>query len=213
MADWLRTARGDAGHESTCRRRRRDVICASRRSSTIAGCRVSGPPFEPDRSERVRPDLGRCCFAGPVAPRDSRRGTPTKTVAGSFRKAHANGHQFPDGVIPVTTGRFVMKRTKLLAGILVGATLLIGAFAEFVLADTSAAALSGTVSSQAEGAMEGVLVGAKRAGSTIAIWVVSNANGRYSFPRDRMEPGRYALSIRAIGYELPSTSVEVTTEP
>ena len=35
----------------------------------------------------------------------------------------------------------------------------------------SAAALTGTVSSQADGPMEGVLVGAKKAGSTIAISV------------------------------------------
>src|SRR6185436_11021219 len=74
---------------------------------------------------------------------------------------------------------------------------------------TAAAALTGVVSSQADGPMEGVLVGAKRTGSTISTWVVSNAQGQYSFPRDRMEPGHYAISIRAVGYELPATSVDL----
>src|SRR5262245_44162056 len=74
-------------------------------------------------------------------------------------------------------------------------------------------ALAGKVTSQAEGTMEGVLVGAKKAGSTITTWVVSNAQGQYSFPRDRMEPGKYAISIRAVGYELPKTSVDVATQP
>jgi len=107
-----------------------------------------------------------------------------------------------------------MSQAKPLAAILVGTVLLGGAFAGFVLAETqSPSALTGNVSSQAEGAMEGVLVGAKKGGSTITTWVVSNAQGQYSFPRDRMEPGKYAVSIRAVGYELPGTSVEVTAQP
>ncbi|PWU09352.1 MAG: hypothetical protein C5B51_06390, partial [Terriglobia bacterium] len=57
-------------------------------------------------------------------------------------------------------------------------------FAGFALAAGQAPpALSGRVSSQAEGAMEGVIVGAKKAGSTISVWVVSNAQGQYAFPR------------------------------
>lgn len=74
-------------------------------------------------------------------------------------------------------------------------------------------ALSGRVSSQAEGAMEGVLVGAKRAASTMSVWVVTDAQGQYAFPRERLQPGKYAISVRAAGYELPGTSVDVTTEP
>ena len=65
-------------------------------------------------------------------------------------------------------------------------------------------ALTGSVTSQEEGAMEGVLVSAKRAGSTMTITVVSNAQGQFSFPQDRLEPGMYSLTIRAVGYELPS---------
>jgi len=53
--------------------------------------------------------------------------------------------------------------------------------------------------------MEGVLVSAKRVGSTITVTVVSDQQGRYSFPEARLEPGRYALRIRAVGYDLEST--------
>jgi streptogramin lyase len=50
--------------------------------------------------------------------------------------------------------------------------------------------------------MEGVLVSAKKEGSTLTITVVSDEQGRYRFPRTKLEPGRYALRIRAIGYDL-----------
>jgi streptogramin lyase len=86
------------------------------------------------------------------------------------------------------------------------------AFAAMATAQSSSPALTGTVSSQAEGPMEGVLVGAKRSGSTVATWVVTNARGQYSFPRDRMQPGEYRISIRAVGYDLAGTSVDVTTQ-
>jgi streptogramin lyase len=79
-------------------------------------------------------------------------------------------------------------------------------------AQPSAVALTGLVSSQDEGAMGGVLVSAKRAGSTITITIVSDADGRYSFPRSRLEPGAYSLRVRAIGYELEGTeTVDVTS--
>ena len=61
--------------------------------------------------------------------------------------------------------------------------------------------LAGTVSSAEEGAMEGVLVSARRDGSTITITVVTDAQGRYAFPAS-LEPGRYALATRAVGYRL-----------
>ena len=74
------------------------------------------------------------------------------------------------------------------------------------------AALSGRVSSQAEGAMEGVVVSAKRAGSTITVSVVSDRAGRYSFPADRLAPGQYALKVRAAGYALEGAQ-SVTIPP
>ena len=68
--------------------------------------------------------------------------------------------------------------------------------------NASAPALNGRVTSQEEGAMEGVLVSAKKTGSKMTITVVSNEQGRYSFPRSRLEPGQYNIRIRAVGYEL-----------
>ena len=68
------------------------------------------------------------------------------------------------------------------------------------------AALSGAVSSQEEGPMEGVLVSAKKMGSTISVTVVSNEKGAYEFPASRLDPGLYSLSIRAVGYVLASPS-------
>ena len=71
-----------------------------------------------------------------------------------------------------------MSRVKRLAAILVGTALLGSAFAGLVLAETpSPSALTGKVTSQAEGAMEGVIIGAKKVDSTITTWVVSNAAG------------------------------------
>src|SRR5262249_44088214 len=68
----------------------------------------------------------------------------------------------------------------------------------------SAVALSGQVTSAEEGAMEGVVVSAKRDGSTITISVVTDAQGRYAFPAARLEPGKYTLRLRAAGFQLPS---------
>src|SRR5712675_285506 len=70
--------------------------------------------------------------------------------------------------------------------------------------------LSGQVSSTQEGAMEGVLVSAKKEGSTIAVTVVSDKQGHFRFPTGRLEPGRYLLKIRAGGYDLDSpTTVDI----
>src|SRR5258707_7824566 len=66
------------------------------------------------------------------------------------------------------------------------------------------AQLAGRVLS-AEGPMEGVVVSARKAGSPVTVSVVSGADGRYSFPGERLEPGSYALRIRASGYELENS--------
>jgi hypothetical protein len=63
-------------------------------------------------------------------------------------------------------------------------------------------ALSGQVTSEAEGAIEGVVVTARKAGAKLSVSVITDAQGRYSFPVNRLEPGQYAITIRAIGYEL-----------
>lgn len=69
-------------------------------------------------------------------------------------------------------------------------------------ADTAAVALTGTVNSQAEGLMEGVLVTVRREEDSFAVTVVSDDQGRYSFPENRLQPGTYTVGIRAAGYEL-----------
>ena len=63
------------------------------------------------------------------------------------------------------------------------------------------AALTGTVSSEAEGKMEGVVVTANKPGSIVEVSVTTDAQGRYAFPDNRLEPGQYTISIRAVGYE------------
>ncbi len=65
----------------------------------------------------------------------------------------------------------------------------------------SGPALAGKVTDGQE-ALEGVLVSAKRNGSTITVTVVTGKDGRYSFPAGRLEPGQYSLRIRATGYDL-----------
>jgi virginiamycin B lyase len=63
--------------------------------------------------------------------------------------------------------------------------------------------LAGRVTSAREGAMEGVVVSAAREGSPVTISVVTDAEGRYAFPANRLTPGTYRLDIRAAGYEMP----------
>ena len=80
------------------------------------------------------------------------------------------------------------------------------------------AALTGVVSSEAEGKMEGVLVTARRPGSIVQVSVTTDAEGRYRFPGDRLDPGEYTLSIRAVGYDMAapakaSVSAKVLRRP
>jgi virginiamycin B lyase len=76
-------------------------------------------------------------------------------------------------------------------------------------AQMAPAALTGRVSSAAEGLMEGVVVTARRPGSSISVSVVSDAQGRYRFPASHLASGTYGLRIRATGYDLASQSVVI----
>ena len=67
-------------------------------------------------------------------------------------------------------------------------------------------AIAGQVTSQAEGTMEGVVVTAKKPGGKVSVSVMTDAQGSYSLPADRLEPGQYALTIRAVGYDLNGKS-------
>jgi virginiamycin B lyase len=68
--------------------------------------------------------------------------------------------------------------------------------------DAASAALTGLVTSDAEGAMEGVVVTAHKDGSIVSVSVTTDAQGRYAFPDNRLEPGHYGIAIRAVGYDL-----------
>ena len=75
-------------------------------------------------------------------------------------------------------------------------------FFQTVPAAAQTDALTGRISSAEEGAMEGVLVSARRAGSNKTITVVSDAQGLYRFPAARLEPGQFTITTRAAGYDL-----------
>src|SRR4030095_1715089 len=57
-------------------------------------------------------------------------------------------------------------------------------------AQNGGVALTGQVSSAEEGMMEGVVVSARKDGSTISISVVTDAEGRLAFPAPPLAPGR-----------------------
>src|SRR5215831_18052034 len=97
-----------------------------------------------------------------------------------------------------------MKKRLFLATAIVAAVICLGIPSADPLQanDSTAVALTGQVSSQKEGLMEGVIVGAKKDGSTITVNVTTDEKGRYSFPASKLSPGRYALKIRGAGYDL-----------
>jgi virginiamycin B lyase len=68
-------------------------------------------------------------------------------------------------------------------------------------------ALRGEVRSAEEGPMGGVTVTATRDKSTISVTAITDDKGRYSFPADRVGPGAYTLTIRAVGYDLDGKPV------
>lgn len=71
--------------------------------------------------------------------------------------------------------------------------------------------LTGQVTSTDEGPMEGVLVSAKKTGATVTVTVITDDQGRYSFPTGRLDPGHYDLRVRADGYDLDAaTSVDIS---
>jgi streptogramin lyase len=88
---------------------------------------------------------------------------------------------------------------------------LLGAVPAHLLAQ-SGTALTGVVSSQDEGKMEGVVVTARADGANFSVSVVSDAQGKFSFPRSHVAPGSYKLVIRATGYDLTDPG-PVTVDP
>src|SRR6267142_1772846 len=119
----------------------------------------------------------------------------TRTIARAEPAQGSTGHK----------GNPMQLRNALLASATAIAAFVLGTSFDPASAQ-SAAALTGQVSSAEEGAMEGVVVSAKKDGSTIAISVVTDAQGRFAFPAARLELGHYTLKARATGYELPGAN-------
>ncbi len=74
-----------------------------------------------------------------------------------------------------------------------------------LMAASAPAALSGVVSAQEEGKMEGVLITARRDGANFTVSVVSDAQGKDGFPRTHLESGKYTLAMRAVGLWIANT--------
>ena len=104
---------------------------------------------------------------------------------------------------------------KLVSIFLAATAVLVGSLTSDLLSlkaqSASAVAVSGTVTSQEEGTMEGVVVSARRQGANFTVSVVSDASGRYSFPRTHLNRGAYDVTIRAVGYDL-SAPAQVTVD-
>ena len=100
------------------------------------------------------------------------------------------------------------KRVLLIAGGALSAIFLQYASVRLHAEAQAPVALSGRVTSAEEGPMEGVVVSAKKDGSTISVSVVTDAVGRYAFPAARLEPGHYALRARAAGFDLDETATQ-----
>ncbi len=102
-------------------------------------------------------------------------------------------------------------RKKLMLCISASATVLACTIFQPVLAQPETA-LTGIVSSEAEGHMEGVVVTAKKLDSSVSVSVTTDAQGRYTFPESRLNPGEYTIGIRAVGYDMNSPN-KATVEP
>lgn len=111
------------------------------------------------------------------------------------------------------------KQRKVLHSIFLAALMIPGAaYLVPALQAQSAASkiqLSGVVGSAADGPLEGVLVSVKPVGGTITTTVVSDKQGRYSFPAGKLKNGNYNLTLKATGYdaEKPDTTVTVGEKP
>jgi streptogramin lyase len=103
-------------------------------------------------------------------------------------------------------------RSKLMSSLTVGAAVMLLHPAVGTVRAQDLAVLTGIVSSEAEGNMEGVVVIARKSGSIVQVSVTTDAQGRYAFPESRLGPGEYTLSIRAAGYDI-SAPTKGVVEP
>jgi streptogramin lyase len=106
-------------------------------------------------------------------------------------------------------------KTLSMLGMAALSAMLFQAAAPIASAKDSPAALIGQVTSDAEGAMEGVVITAHKDGSIVSVSVTTDKTGHYAFPENRLEPGHYTLAIRAVGYDLaaPAAAEIVAEDP
>ena len=103
-------------------------------------------------------------------------------------------------------------RHKLVGSLTAAAAILLLQSTSHLAFAQNESALTGVVTSEQEGAMEGVVVSAKKRGSIVKVSVTTDAQGRYRFPENRLEPGDYDITIRAVGYDGPPTKAKVAGE-
>jgi streptogramin lyase len=145
-----------------------------------AGVRTCGPPFEADPPCQWNLDQ-----------------TSVELPADRLRRRVKSRGAF---VIDVRRKEVMTKGIRFL--MLIGACATALPLATGHVAAQGGGALTGVVSSQEEGKMEGVVVSARRDGAIFTVSVVTDEKGKYSFPRTHLEPGSYRLTIRAAGYDL-----------
>lgn len=98
------------------------------------------------------------------------------------------------------------------AGILVAATVVSCFLLQLPVNSEPVVAMTGVVSSEAEARMEGVVVSAKAVGGKVTVSVISDQEGRYRFPADRLAAGAYEIRIRAIGYDAANSQMVATVK-
>jgi virginiamycin B lyase len=104
-------------------------------------------------------------------------------------------------------------QSKIMLGMTAGLAVMLSQAAPELTQAQGQAALTGQVTSEAEGAMEGVVVSAKKQDSIVMVSVTTDAKGHFSFPEDRLEPGHYTIMTRAVGYDLAGpTTADVAAE-
>lgn len=98
-----------------------------------------------------------------------------------------------------------MRGKALMTAAVLTGSLIVGWMGPRVTAD-GATALEGTVRAAGADKLEGVVVTARREGANFSVSVVSDAKGKYAFPRTHLAPGKYDIKIRAVGYDLAAAT-------
>src|SRR6516162_4921957 len=199
------TARPIPAPRSVGNRRVRMALLLPAVSANGAGfARVSRdwiPRAIPTRKRALLPanHSGRKARIGLVSPHQPEARCPYPIVQGINRDSGKVEHSSPSQTTFI--GMETM-RSKLMLTLTVSAAALLLALANQPVWAQDEPALTGTVSSEAEGNMEGVVVTAAQPGSIVRVSVTTDAQGHYAFPQNRLIPGEYTISIRAVGYDI-----------